>query len=199
VCAYDIGGIGECWSSPFRVSEVKYNLLEQAEVKQACRNCETDREQANHSSELEAPNGRLVVLRRRSAQFLNPSQLGFVLRPLPDERSDTALIVCRERNEAEGLQPVADGGQHLCSSEHGAGFGQEHQPDPRSLVDGLRERKQTSGDRNHLKVGPDALAIWKPKHDWIIAVQMSAGAAPRRARLGRAAHNQASVSRRVGY
>ena len=50
------------------------------------------------------------MLRRRSAQFLNPSQLGFVLRPLPDERSDTALIVCRERNEAEGLQPIADGG-----------------------------------------------------------------------------------------
>jgi hypothetical protein len=131
---------------PVHFATAKHNLLDQAEVQHARRDGHADREQANHSSELEPPKGRLAVLLRGGAQFLHPSQIGLVLRPFPDEGSDTALIVSRERSEAEGLQTLSDGGQHLCTSEHCAGSGQEYQFDLRSLVDGLRERKQTTGD-----------------------------------------------------
>ncbi|HEX9110722.1 MAG TPA: hypothetical protein VF845_04545 [Terriglobales bacterium] len=98
------------------------------------------------------------------------------------------MIVGRERNEAEGLQSIGDGAQHLCTSEHCAGSSQEYQFDLRSLDEGLRERKQTTGERNHLEVGRGGLAICKPKHCRILALQMSARKTPRRVGLGRAAH-----------
>jgi Flp pilus assembly pilin Flp len=56
------------------------------------------------------------------------------------------------------------------------------------LDDGLRERKQTTGARNHPEVGRGGLAICKPKHCRILALQMSARKTPRRVGLGRAAH-----------
>src|SRR5271157_2897892 len=109
------------------------------------------------------------------------------------------MIVGCERNAAEGLQPMGDGVQHLCASDHCAGSSQEYQFDLRSLDDRLRERKQTTGERNHLEVGPGGLAICKPKHGRILALEMSARKTPRRTGLGRAAHNQVSVCGGVGY
>ena len=109
------------------------------------------------------------------------------------------MIVGRERNEAERLQRVGDGTQHLCASKHRAGAGQEHQLDSRSLDDGLRERKQATGERDYLEVRPDALAIWEPKHSRSIAFQMCARDTPRLAGLGEAIHNQVSVCSGIGY
>ena len=98
------------------------------------------------------------------------------------------MIVGRERNKAEGLQSIGDGAQHLCASEHGAGASQKYHFDLRSLDNGLRDRKQTPGARNHLEVGRGGLAIGKSKHGWILALEMSARITPRRAGLGRGAH-----------
>jgi len=109
------------------------------------------------------------------------------------------VIVGRKRNEAEGLQPIGDRAQHLCASEHGAGAGQEYQFDLRSLDDGLRERKQTTADRNHLEVGPGRLAICKPKHGWILTLEMSTRETPKRAGLGEVSHNLAPVCGGSGY
>jgi len=105
------------------------------------------------------------------------------------------VIVGRERNEAEGLQPIGDGAQHLCATEHCSGSSQEYQFDLRSLDDGLRERKQATCDRNHLEVGPGGLAIGKPQHGRILPLEMSARHTPRLAGLGRAAHIRASMWR----
>jgi hypothetical protein len=107
------------------------------------------------------------------------------------------VIVGRERNEAEGLQPIGDGAQHLCASEHCARSSQEYQFDLRPLDDGLRERKQTTGDRNHLEVGPGGLAICKPQYGRISPLEMSARYTPRRAGLGRAAHIKRQYVARV--
>jgi hypothetical protein len=157
-------------------------------VQQVCRSGQTGHERTNQFRYLEPPTARLALPRRRSAQFFNPSLLGFVLICPPDERSEAAMIVGCERNEAEGLQSIGDRAQHLCASEHCASSSQEYQFDLRSLDDGLRERKQTTGERNHLEVSPGGLAICKPKHGRIMAFEMSTRKTPRRAGLGRAAH-----------
>ena len=99
------------------------------------------------------------------------------------------MIVGCERNEAEGLQAIRDRAQHLCAAEHCAGSRQEYQFDLRTLDDGRRERKQTTGERNHLEVGPGGLAICKSKHGRILALEMSARDTPRRAGLGEVNHN----------
>src|ERR1700757_2294723 len=49
-----------------------------------------------------------------------------------------------------------------------------------------------------MQVGPHVLAIWKPKHRGGVAFEMSARETPRRAGLGRAAH-QARVCGGTGY
>jgi len=63
----------------------------------------------------------------------------------------------------------------------------------------LRERKQTTGGGNYLKIRPNALSIGEAKHGWSVALKMYAWDAPSRAGLGEAVHNLTSVCGECGY
>src|SRR5271168_1817565 len=147
------------------IVSIKHELVEQAGMQQIRSGGQTKCKQGHRSGQLGPPGAHLVVRRRCSPQFLNPNLLELVLsRLLPDERTEATVIVGRERNEAERLQYMVDGAQHLRASQDGAAAGQEHQLDLRSLDDWLRDCKQTPGERNHLEVSPKALSIGQPQH-----------------------------------
>src|ERR1700678_4411355 len=169
-------------------------------MQRVCRSSQTDGEQANRPCQLDPHRPLLGLVCGRGAKLLNPILLRLVLiRPFPDERSQAALIVGRERHEAKWLQSVADWREHLCAPKSRAGAGQEHQLDLRPLVDGLRERKQSTGGRNYLKIGPNAFSIGEAKHSWSAALKMCAWDAPSLAGLGEAVHNLTSVCGECGY
>jgi len=163
-CGIRKRGIGEVSSDVFQ-SDSRNRLSEQVEVQKIRPMCQTDHEQSDRTRQLEPPKRRIARCAEAARSFSIQTSSPLSVEDCPTSAPMRRCSSPEERKKRKAA-PLARP-QHFRTSIHGARFGHEHDPDLRSLIDGVSEREQSRRCEITFRLAPKRWPIGEPKNDWM--------------------------------